>query len=70
MKSIWIMLLSLFLYACGGDDGTKETASPTSPSTTLTYHSSNQGRALINVAGLSETIFTIENSSSAQFVLV
>lgn len=72
MKSIWIMLLSLFLYACGGGDGAKETASPSSPSspsTTLTYQSSNQGRALINVAGLSETTFTIENSSPAQLTI-
>ncbi|WP_216602193.1 hypothetical protein [Vibrio pectenicida] len=69
MKSIWIMLLSLFLYSCGGGDGAKETASPASPSIGLTYHSSNQGRALINVDGLSETIFTIENSSSAQLTI-
>ncbi|MDN3611900.1 hypothetical protein ACFFUP_04970 [Vibrio ostreicida] len=66
MKYIWVLLWSLFLSACGGDDGDGggEAAKPSSSSATLIYRSSNQGRALINVNGLRETRLTVENTSS------
>ncbi|CAM2854408.1 hypothetical protein [Vibrio neptunius] len=64
MKYIWVLLLSLFLSACGGDGDSGETTQPSSTSSTLSYRDSNQGRALINVDGLRETILTVENTSS------
>ncbi|MER2494757.1 hypothetical protein ABS858_01510 [Vibrio neptunius] len=74
MKYIWVLLLSLFLSACGGGDGdggsdSGETTQPSSSASTLTYRSSNQGRALINVNGLRETTLTIENNGSEQLDL-